>query len=122
MKQKQDESEFDNSERKKYRSQWEHTASQETAEHALKVNSMHADRVRQQQVFQRAQKEALDAQMKLSKANDREVQQKFDVTKFEEEKQEKQMMSEKKRQMQEINKQVWLDQIALNRKHKKLNL
>ena len=65
---------------------------------------MHADRVRQQQVFQRAQKEALDAQMKLSKANDREVQQKFDVTKFEEEKQEKQMMSEKKRQMQEINK------------------
>ena len=42
--------------------------------------------------------------MKLSKANDREVQQKFDVTKFEEEKQEKQMMSEKKRQMQEINK------------------
>lgn len=70
----------------------------------MKVNSMHADRVRQQQVFQRAQKEALDAQMKLSKANDREVQQKFDVTKFEEEKQEKQMMSEKKRQMQEINK------------------
>ena len=32
------------------------------------------------------------------------------------------MVAEKKRAMQEINKKVWLDQITLNRMHKKFGL
>ena len=54
--------------------------------------------------------------------NEREVQKQFDLEKATEVENELKMLKERKRQVQEINKQVWLDQIALNKKHKKLNL
>jgi len=46
----------------------------------------------------------------------------YDSEKVKELEAEQKMVGEKKRMMQEINKKVWLDQIALNRMHKKLGL
>ena len=50
------------------------------------------------------------------------MQNKYDTAQATEAQNELNMVKERKRQQQEINKQVWLDQIALNKKHKKLNL
>ena len=50
------------------------------------------------------------------------MQKQFDLEKATEVENELKMLKERKRQVQEINKQVWLDQIALNKKHKQLNL
>lgn len=71
---------------------------------------------------QEKQKQASLAMKELMKKNDRAEQMKRDAASYQELEAEKKVVNEKKRQMQDVNRQVWLDQIALNRMHKKLNL
>ena len=52
MKQKQENETFATEEGRMYKSQWEHTASQETTEHAKKVLGLQQERIRKQQQFQ----------------------------------------------------------------------
>ena len=64
--------------------------------------------------------EAQKAQLALDKQNDRAVQKEWDQIKLDELAKEKEVILERKLKMQELNKQVWMDQIALKKQHKKL--
>ena len=109
-------------EKNKYKPSWDRMAPQEDEHHQRKVIDVIGNRVREQKNYHL---QMLDAQQKvfsMQKMNDRETQRKNDSLAFEKYESEKRIIEERKRQMQQINKQVWLDQIALNKVHKRLNL
>ena len=66
------------------------------------------------------QRDNLKAMIQIERQNERETQQVRDNAGIVDLKVEQKVLADRKRQMQDINKEVWMNQINLNRMHKKL--
>ena len=66
------------------------------------------------------QRDNLKAMVQIERQNERETQQVRDNAGIVDLKVEQKVLADRKRQMQDINKEVWMNQINLNRMHKKL--
>ena len=113
MKQKKESEQFKTREEAKFQSNWEYTAPAESLEHIIKVNDFQKNLGMKDNNHRFEAAEKKNQLFEQQKSSDQAVQNERINRDLVQIAMEKEEMRKIKNQMQQVNKQVWLDQMAL---------